>query len=78
MQLDHYSNIFKSHQFPITIICENVTNAPNIGSLFRAADAFGVEKLIFCGENISFGRKMAKTSRAVSYTHLTLPTTPYV
>ncbi|MDB2462713.1 TrmH family RNA methyltransferase, partial [Algibacter sp.] len=41
-----------------------VTNAPNIGSLFRIADAFGIEKLILCGENIQIGRKMAKTSRA--------------
>jgi len=41
-----------------------VTNAPNIGSLFRICDAFGVEKLILCGENINLGRKMAKTSRA--------------
>jgi tRNA G18 (ribose-2'-O)-methylase SpoU len=41
-----------------------VTNAPNLGSLFRIADAFGVEKLILCGKNISLGRKITKTSRA--------------
>ncbi len=46
------------------MVCDNVTNAPNIGSLFRIADAFGVEKLILCGEHIPLGRKMAKTSRA--------------
>ncbi len=49
--------------FPITLVCENVTNAPNIGSLFRIADAFGIEKIIFCGANIPMGRKMTKTSR---------------
>ena len=27
-------------------------------------DAFGIEKLMLCGDNISLGRKMAKTSRA--------------
>lgn len=43
---------------------EHVTNAPNIGSLFRIADAFGIEKLILCGENIPLGRKITKTSRA--------------
>ncbi len=64
MQLDHYSTNFKNQKFPITVICENVTNAPNIGSLFRTADAFGIEELIFCGENIPLGRKMTKTSRA--------------
>ena len=64
MQLTHYTSNFKQHQFPITVICENVTNAPNIGSLFRACDAFGIETLIFCGSNIPLGRKMTKTSRA--------------
>lgn len=28
------------------------------------ADAFGVEKLVLCGESIQLGRKMSKTSRA--------------
>lgn len=63
-QLDHHSSKFKKQRFPITLVCENVTNAPNIGSLFRTADAFGVEKLVFCGNQISLGRKMTKTSRA--------------
>ncbi len=63
-QLTHYNTNFKKKTFPITLVCDNVTNAPNIGSLFRIADAFGIEKLILCGENIQFGRKMAKTSRA--------------
>lgn len=48
----------------MTLVCDNVTNAPNIGSLFRISDAFGVEKLILCGTTISLGRKMTKTSRA--------------
>ncbi|WP_460218830.1 TrmH family RNA methyltransferase [Psychroserpens sp. MEBiC05023] len=64
MQLDHYSTHFKKRTFPITLICEHVTNAPNTGSLFRTADAFGIEKLIFCGEQVLLGRKMTKTSRA--------------
>jgi tRNA G18 (ribose-2'-O)-methylase SpoU len=64
LQLHHYNTHFKSKQFPITVICDSVTNAPNIGSLFRIADAFGIEKLIFCGESIPVGRKMTKTSRA--------------
>jgi tRNA G18 (ribose-2'-O)-methylase SpoU len=64
MQLNHYNTNFKPRTFPITLICENVTNAPNLGSLFRIADAFGIKKLILCGENISLGRKFTKTSRA--------------
>nr|WP_321235076.1 TrmH family RNA methyltransferase [uncultured Psychroserpens sp.] len=64
MQLDHYSTNFNKRRFSITLVCENVTNAPNVGSLFRTADAFGVEQLVFCGEQIPLGRKMTKTSRA--------------
>lgn len=63
-QLNHYNTNFTRKTFPITIVCDNVTNAPNIGSLFRTADAFGVEHVILCGEHIPLGRKMTKTSRA--------------
>ncbi len=63
-QLTHYNTNFTKRTFPITLVCENVTNAQNIGSLFRTADAFGIEKLILCGESITLGRKMSKTSRA--------------
>ncbi|MBU3821518.1 TrmH family RNA methyltransferase [Flavobacteriaceae bacterium XHP0103] len=64
MQLTHYNTNFSKRTFPIILVCDNVTNARNIGSLFRIADAFGVEKLLLCGEYISLGRKMLKTSRA--------------
>lgn len=46
------------------MVCDNVTNAPNIGSLFRIADAFGIEGLVFCGTSISLGKRMTKTSRS--------------
>jgi tRNA G18 (ribose-2'-O)-methylase SpoU len=64
LQLTHYNTHFEKRKFPILLVCDNVTNAPNIGSLFRIADAFGVEKLMLCGENIQLGRKISKTSRA--------------
>ncbi|WP_299100345.1 TrmH family RNA methyltransferase [uncultured Winogradskyella sp.] len=64
MQLNHYNSNFKKQQHAIKVICDNVTNAPNIGSLFRVADAFGIEELIFCGKNIQLGRRMTKTSRS--------------
>lgn len=64
-QLTHYTSKFQTKTFPITVVCENVNNAPNIGSLFRICDAFGIEKLIFCGDNLPIpSRKMQKTSRA--------------
>jgi len=63
-QLHHYNTNFLKQQHNITVICNNVNNAPNIGSLFRIADAFGISKLIFCGANISLGKRMTKTSRS--------------
>lgn len=64
MQLTHYNSNFKKKKHPITLVCDNITNAPNIGSLFRIADAFGLEEIIFCGNNISLGKRMKKTSRS--------------
>ncbi|MEH1008098.1 TrmH family RNA methyltransferase [Winogradskyella sp. ECml5-4] len=64
MQLNHYNSNFQKQKHPITVICDNVTNAPNIGSLFRIADAFGIEELVFCGSDIPLGKRMTKTSRS--------------
>jgi len=65
MQLTHDTTQFHKKTFPIIVLCENVTNAPNIGSLFRICDAFGVEKLVFSGQDLPIpSRKMQKTSRA--------------
>jgi len=63
-QLTHYNHQFSSKSFPITVVCDGVTNDNNLGSLFRICDAFGVAKLILCGTNVTIGRKMTKTSRA--------------
>lgn len=67
MQLNHYNTNFQQKTFPVTVVCDNVTNAPNLGSLFRICDAFGVKELILCGKDIPLGRKMTKTSRATEH-----------
>ncbi|OIQ28557.1 MAG: RNA methyltransferase [Bacteroidetes bacterium MedPE-SWsnd-G2] len=64
MQLNHYNSKFKQQLFPLTVVADNINNAPNIGSLFRTCDAFGVHQLVLCGGNIELGRKMTKTSRS--------------
>ena len=61
MQLTHENTDFEKKNFPITLVCDHIYFQQNIGSLFRIAEAFGIEKIIFIG-------------KAVSYTHLTLPT----
>ncbi|WP_417444943.1 TrmH family RNA methyltransferase [Joostella sp.] len=69
-QLNHDNNTFKERSFPVTIICDHVTSASNIGSIFRLADAFGVEKIIFIGVEPVFSRRVEKTARA---THKFIP-----
>ncbi len=63
-QLNHYNSNFVKQKQPITLVCDSLTNAPNIGSVFRLADAFNIEKLILCGDTTLLGKRMKKTSRA--------------
>ena len=70
-QLSHSETTFNRRTFPITLICDHITFQPNIGSLFRICEAFGVEKIIFIGEDIALTpRKINRTSRN---THLHVP-----
>lgn len=64
MQLTHDTTKFQTKQFNIILVCDSITNAANVGSLFRIADAFGIQELIFCGKHFSLGRRFKKTSRA--------------
>ena len=36
-------------KIPLVILLENIRSALNVGSVFRSADAFPVEKIILCG-----------------------------
>ena len=64
LQLNHYTSSFKKRRHPITLVCDHISNAPNIGSLFRIADAFNIEDIVFCGHDIPIGKRMTKTSRS--------------
>lgn len=37
------------HQFPVTVLLENLRSAFNVGSFFRTADAASIERLLLCG-----------------------------
>ncbi|WP_282086065.1 TrmH family RNA methyltransferase [Aquimarina algiphila] len=70
-QLHHHTTGFIKNQFPVTLICDQVSSPANIGSLFRIADSFGIEQIYFCGENISVvSKRMQRTARA---THEIIP-----
>ena len=39
----------KSNKMPVTIVLDNIRSALNVGSIFRTADAFLVERIVLCG-----------------------------
>ncbi|MBQ5803701.1 MAG: RNA methyltransferase [Bacteroidales bacterium] len=39
----------RAHKLKITVILDNVRSQHNIGSVFRTADSFFIEKIILCG-----------------------------
>ncbi|WP_299223383.1 TrmH family RNA methyltransferase [uncultured Aquimarina sp.] len=70
-QLHHKNTIFVKKQFPITLVCDRVNSPANIGSIFRIADSFGIQKIYFCGEDITvISKRMQRTARA---THEMIP-----
>ena len=69
-QLDHYSTNFSTEKFPITLITDQVSSPANLGSLFRLADAFHIEKIIFCGieEDVIHSNRLKRTARSTQNT----------
>lgn len=64
IQLDHSKH--KEHQgkFPIVILADNLMGEANIGSLFRLADAFNIEKVIFTGTPLNLkSNRLRRTAR---------------
>lgn len=70
-QLNHEQISFEKRIFPITLVCDSIYFQDNIGSVFRIAEAFGVEKILFLGNPVQFNyRKINRTSRN---THKLIP-----
>ena len=64
-QLNHSQNKFEEIKFPIVLLLDNITGDANIGSIFRLADAFNIEKIVFTGSppNLN-GNRLKRTSRS--------------
>jgi len=53
----------KSKKTPIVLVLDNVRSMHNVGSIFRTADAFNIEKIILCGITATPpNREIAKTA----------------
>jgi tRNA G18 (ribose-2'-O)-methylase SpoU len=44
--IEEYANVEK---LPVALVLDNVRSAQNVGSFFRTADAFGIERIELCG-----------------------------
>lgn len=71
MSLDEYRD---SEKHPLVVVLDNVRSKNNVGSVFRSADAFRVERLLLCGYTPSPpDRDIAKTALgadlSVDWTH---------
>ncbi|WP_193161267.1 TrmH family RNA methyltransferase [Microbulbifer hainanensis] len=64
-QTDHSAHRATPENFPLCYLAIDMRTPTNVGSLFRIADALGVEKIYLTGESITPpNSKMRKTSRA--------------
>lgn len=63
-QLTHKETSFSKKQFPIILLLDNVIGEANLGSMFRLADAFGIQKIIFCGSEPNLkSNRLKRTAR---------------
>ena len=65
IQHTHDSSSFEEKKFPIILLLDDVLSPANIGSIFRLADAFNVEKIILCGAPVDLdSNRLKRTARA--------------
>lgn len=65
IQLDHSHHYAKNKAFPVCFLAHDIDVPMNIGSLFRIADALGIEKIYLSGTSqVPPNPKIRKTSRA--------------
>ena len=65
IQLDHSHHHAKAKKHPVCFIAHDIDVPMNIGSLFRIADALGVEKIYLSGSSpVPPNSKIKKTSRS--------------
>jgi tRNA G18 (ribose-2'-O)-methylase SpoU len=65
IQLNHQQHQVTSIKYPVCLLLNDFEFPANIGSIFRIADAFGIEKIYLTGTSpLPPNRKMMRTSRA--------------
>ena len=69
-QLSHKEVSFQTKEFPVILLLDAISGEANIGSIFRLADAFGIEKIIFSGTEPNLNSNRLK--RTARNTHNTV------
>ena len=65
IQLDHSHHHAKAKKYPVCFLAHDIDVPMNIGSLFRIADALGIEKIYLSGSSpVPPNNKIKKTSRS--------------
>lgn len=77
-QLDHEEYQREEKKYPLSLLLHNIEIPNNVGSIFRIADALGVEKIYLTGKSpVPPHRKIRKTSRStenyVAYEYIENP-----
>ncbi len=64
-QLNHQQHQAQKKKYPVCLLLNDFNSPANVGSIFRIADAFGIEKIFLTGTSpVPPNRKMMRTSRA--------------
>jgi len=66
-QLTHNESSFQKKEFPIILLLDNILGEANLGSMFRLADAFGIQKIIFCGSEPNLNSNRLKRTARNTY-----------
>ncbi|WP_010521114.1 TrmH family RNA methyltransferase [Aquimarina agarivorans] len=65
MQLNHFNTSFPEKKHAVILACDAVNSPANIGGLFRLADSFGIQKLLFGGTLVNVNSaRLKRTARA--------------
>ncbi|MEL6988812.1 MAG: TrmH family RNA methyltransferase, partial [Bacteroidota bacterium] len=78
-QLKHDDHMRSDSKIALSLLIDNVIIPSNIGSIFRIADAFGIEHIYLTGSSCTPpNKKIRKTSRStekhVSFSYVENPT----
>lgn len=64
-QKTHYTTDNNKHNFEIVLCCNGISSPANMGSLFRLADAFGIQKIYFDSYDMDISSaRLRRTARA--------------